>query len=90
MSEIFGSKGKTAGGGVKIPKAPGANRTGNEYVSFDNDSGEMVFHLPPHLAQYRAELAVALQEEFFLTMPGEETANSIAEFIDEWVAARSK
>ena len=95
MSEVFGSRGKK-GSSSETPSATGSTRTKptaqgeNCYIEYDNETGEMRLTLPPHLAQYKNELARDLYEEYFLANPDESTMGSISEYIDHWLATRAE
>ena len=95
MSDVFGSRGGKRGG-ANTPEAPaGPTRTKptsqgqNCYIEYDNETGEMKLTLPPHLAQYKNELARDLYEEYFLANPDEATMGSISEYIDHWLEKRA-
>lgn len=66
--------------------APGNLDDGEfQYVSFDNETGEMTISLPPEVGEHREALQQAIIEEFYLEAPDRSVRQTINGFIAQWM-----
>lgn len=95
MADVFSSDG--AGGGTRQGGAargspgggepPGPQRSGESapgrYVTFDNETGEVLVTLPPELERFQGELGDLIYQEFYGDVPDVTRLNEfVAEFVE--------
>lgn len=83
---IPAAKGGNLGKKLEQGSAPGNLDDGEfQYVSFDNETGELTINLPAEVGEHRDALQQAIIEEFYLTAPDRETRQDINSFIAAWL-----
>ena len=75
--------------GSQDPRA-GEMKAGR-YVTYDNESGEILLNLPPRFSKYKRELEEELMEEFMGEPSGSvEGGRSLDAWVRQWIEKKTK
>jgi hypothetical protein len=67
-------------------KAGKEGKAHGQYVTFDNEIGEVTLRLPAHFRQYQGELLEDLYDEFFASPAGDrKVQEEMNLFVAEWL-----